>query len=66
MELPEDRVPEDSRVEIDAKITAGVSPFAPSIPAGSLTRLPRIFHDWKENDRGRAPGSPGEDVGGVG
>lgn len=23
MELPEDRVPEDSRVEIDAKITAG-------------------------------------------
>jgi hypothetical protein len=38
VELPDELIPADSRVEIDAKITAGKS--------FNLTNIPRLFHGW--------------------
>ncbi len=58
MELPEDRVPEDSRVEIDAKITAGALLCVAGSTTGDLTYLLRVFHNRNEDDRRRAEGGP--------
>ena len=69
VELPESWIPADSRVEIDAKINAGMVQFRyPPSPSGlvSDSKLPhRLLHDWPSNDRGRAQVCAGPDMGGV-
>ncbi len=69
VELPESWIPADSRVEIDAKINAGMVQWllAPPLSASSLTqKLPRrLLHDWPSNDRGRAQVCARPDLGGV-
>ena len=67
VELPESWMPEDSRVEIDAKITAGEFPPPPYIfdrvdRADLGTRL--LYH-WPPYDGRRTCSSQGQNLGGV-
>lgn len=67
VELPESWIPADSRVEIDAKINAGMCGRMLSCSL-VLTQpaLPcRILHDRPPHDGGRAQECAGPDLGGV-
>ncbi len=53
VELPESWIPADSRVEIDAKINAGMVQcrYPPLFGLVSDSKLPhRLLHDWPSND----------------
>jgi len=70
VELPESWIPADSRVEIDAKITAGRTddPISPtrykSLTHGTFLST-RLLHDWPPNDGGRTGSRPGTHMGRV-
>ncbi len=71
VELPEAWMPADSRVEIDAKITAGMTSelrlAVVQTEAHELTQAAssRLLHDRPPNDRRRTEGGAGPRVGGV-
>jgi hypothetical protein len=60
-------MPEDSRVEIDAKITAGELPHTPIkyCKYGKVETFERIFYYWTSNDGRGACCCQGQKLGGV-
>jgi len=63
VELPESWIPADSRVEIDAKITAGMLISVMRLPVQSDDA--RLLHCWKAYDSGGVTGCSRSSLGGV-
>lgn len=65
VELPEERIPDDSRVEIDAKITAGELSIASGWSAGLTSMQPRLLYCREEADGGGIGSRSRQTLGGV-
>jgi hypothetical protein len=62
--IPDEMIPEDGRVEIDAKIHAGYCKFKCAHFRRCVPKLTFYSHDWQDHDDGGAVECAGSCLGG--